>query len=234
LKFGVKYTAEGVVRLLHRLKFSYKKSRQIPCEGSNVQQLNFIKIFNDLNNYKSKKEAIYFSDAVHPQHNTRTSYGWIKTGKDKEIPSVSGRNRLNLNGLLNANDVTDIIVQACETVNYQSIIEIYKELELRNPDKEKIFVICDNAKYYKNKELQKWLSTSKIEQFFLPPYSPNLNIIERLWKFLRKEVIDSTFYRKFEDFRNSILDFFKNIKNYESELSSLLTLNFELKNANQF
>ncbi|MFZ1454405.1 MAG: transposase, partial [Saprospiraceae bacterium] len=51
-------------------------------------------------------------------------------------------------------------------------------------------IICKiNSRRYKNKELKEWLKDTKIEQVFLPPYSPNLNIIERLWKFLKKKVI---------------------------------------------
>ncbi|MFN8578772.1 MAG: hypothetical protein U0354_18235 [Candidatus Sericytochromatia bacterium] len=53
-------------------------------------------------------------------------------GEEKEIKAVSGRQRLNINGLLNANDVTDIIAIESPTINMQSTIELYKELELRN------------------------------------------------------------------------------------------------------
>ena len=85
---------------------------------------------------------------------------------------------------------------------------------------------CDNARYYKNKALNEWLLSTKIVQIFLPPYSPNLNIIERLWKFLKKEVINTTFYRTFDEFKNGISNFFKNIKNYQDKLETLLTNNF--------
>ena len=65
-----------------------------------------------------------------------------------------------------------------------------------------------------------------IVQVFLPPYSPNINLIERLWKFMRKKAIDPIFYRTKEKFRLGILSFFENIAQYETELKSLLTLNF--------
>lgn len=231
-KYGVKYTSRGMVNLLRRIGFVYKKTTQDPCKYDIEEQKKFVRKFYERNNNLKETESIYYSDAVHPQHNTKTSYCWIKKGEEKEIKSVSGRQRININGLLNANDVTDIITITSNTINYQSTIELYKKLLDLNQDKEKIYVICDNARYYKNKELKKWLEDTKIVQIFLPPYSPNLNIIERLWKFLKNEVINSTFYRTFAEFKNGISNFFNNIENYQDELKTLLTNKFHIKTAN--
>jgi transposase len=86
----------------------------------------------------------------------------------------------------------------------------------------------DNARYYRNKKLMEWLETTKIKPVFLPPYSPNLNLIERLWKFMRKKVINTCFYRTKDKFRMAILEFFENIDQYKLELETLMTLNFRL------
>ena len=91
-------------------------------------------------------------------------------------------------------------------------------------------IISDNAKYYKNKKLNEWLEGTKIVQESLPPYSPNLNLIERVWRFLHKKVIDTKFYRTKAEFREAINNFFKNIGLYKSELESLLTFNYRLAN----
>ena len=61
---------------------------------------------------------------------------------------------------------------------------------------------------------------------FLPPYSPNLNLIERLWKMLRKKVINTRFYRTKKKFKRAVMNFFEHIADYKEELESLLTLNF--------
>ncbi|MBS5552872.1 MAG: transposase [Bacteroides sp.] len=82
-----------------------------------------------------------------------------------------------------------------------------------------------------SKELKKWVEGTRIRQIFLPPYSPNLNLIERLWKFLRKKVINTGFYRTKEKFRQAINRFFENIGDYKEELESLLTLKFRLCNS---
>jgi len=74
--------------------------------------------------------------------------------------------------------------------------------------------------------VRKFLTTSKVKMLFLPPYSPNLTLIERLWRFLKKIVLYNQYYEKFADFKQAILNFFKNIKQYKAELGSLTTLKF--------
>jgi transposase len=227
-KFGKIYTCQGLVPLLHRLGFSYKKTKLVPCQADIDQQKAFVENLQPLLANMPANQAIYFVDAVHLQHNTRSTYGWIKKGEEKEIPSVSGRQRLHLNGALNACNPSEIILREDMCINAQSTLALYKQIEAQNPDKEKIYIICDNARYYKNKALQEALNDSKIQQIFLPAYSPNLNLIERLWKFMRKKVIDSYFYRHFDEFRQKILHFFQHIHLYKQELDSLISWNFHI------
>lgn len=230
-KFGVFYTSEGLVPLLHRLGFVYKKTKQVPCEANLEQQSEFLAKVEDLLVNLAPEEAVFFADAVHPQHNTRSTYGWIAKGSEREVLSVSGRKRININGVVNAKAPTEVLVLEAASINAQNTWELYQKLEAAYPQKEKIYVICDNARYYKNKELQKKLLNSRIEQLFLPPYSPNLNLIERLWKFMRKKVIDNNFTRNFDDFRQKIHAFFQNIAQYKKELETLLIPHFHLPNS---
>jgi len=227
--FEITYTEQGMIRLLHDLGFSYKKTKSIPCEASKEKQETFLK---DLDLYLSEQNtATYYTDGVHPTHNTRSLYGWISTGKEFEIPTVSGRDRININGAVEASNPTDVIIEVSETINAESTKLLYQKIIEANLDKDKIYIISDNARYYRNKELAKWIENTKIIQVFLPPYSPNLNLIERLWKFMRKKAIDPIFYRTKEKFREGILLFFKNIENYKIELETLLTLNFRVINS---
>ena len=62
----------------------------------------------------------------------------------------------------------------------------------------------------------------------MPPYSPNLNLIERLWKFMKKKITYDQYYEKFSVFREEIMEFFENIKEYRLELESLMTEKFQL------
>lgn len=231
-KFDKTYTYQGLAPLLKRLGFSYKKTKLVPCAADLEKQAAFVKDFEMLMSAISDQEACYFVDAVHPQHNTRPAYAWIRTGQEREIPSNSGRKRLNLNGALNAQNPSDVIMVESERINAQSTWELYQKLEEKQPDKECIYAISDQARYYKNKELKEKLKESRVKQIFLPAYSPNLNLIERLWKFLRKEAIDTEFCRTFEEFRQKILDFFYHIGIHSEELERLISWNFHIPKSN--
>ena len=229
--FSVEYTSKGVVKLLHRLGFVYKKTSVVPSKGDAEAQRKFLEEFQALMDGLGPEQVVYFNDGVHPQHNTRADYGWIPKGKTFEMPSNPGRRRINLNGALNAKDATDIVIREEERINAESVKKLWDTLGERNPGKT-IYNICDNAPYYHSKEIKQYLiDNPKVRIIYLPAYSPNLNLIERLWKFLRKQVTSYYFYEHYAEFRQAILDFFHHIKNYKSELESLLTLKFRVISA---
>jgi transposase len=144
---------------------------------------------------------------------------WIKRGVKKEVPTNSGRQRINLNGAMNAHQPDDVEVVEAEIINAQATRELLEKLLKKNIDKERIYVLGDNARYYTNRELKEWLEQNpKIQLLHIPPYSPNLNLIERLWKFMRKKIINLHYYPTFEEFRKAIHDFFAQLKQYKEEL----------------
>lgn len=226
--FGVEYSLSAVHLILKKLNFVYKKTSEVPSNFKEEEQDAFLAQLVPFLDEIGPQEAIYFVDAVHPQHNTRSTYAWIKRGEKKVVPTNSGRRRININGALNAHKPQEVIIVEADTINAQATIELYEKIQLANLDKEQVFVIGDNARYYRNVELQAWLDKNpRIIQLFLPTYSPNLNLIERLWKFLRKKVINTKFYQTFEGFRKAILTFFDNIDSYKDELQTLITFNFQ-------
>jgi transposase len=82
---------------------------------------------------------------------------------------------------------------------------------LTKQEKGRIYIILDNAMYYRSKVVKNFLEeNSRIVFKFSPPYSPNLNIIERLWRILKKKVVYNKFYLKFEDFKKAVDGFFEN------------------------
>ena len=221
-KYGLKFTASGMRDLLHRLGFVYKKPKVVPGKANVELQLAFMVLLNQLKSTLGESDRIYFVDASHPQHNSMPSYGWIKKGDKKELKTNSGRQRLNLHGAVDPESL-HCIVREDPTIDSESTLRLIKEIERKNPLAEKIYMIVDNASYYHSEIVTEYLSTSKVEFVYLPPYSPNLNLIERLWKFFRKEVMYNNYYEHFIEFKESALIFFKNIRIYKKELRSLLS-----------
>ena len=75
--FGIEYAHSGCIQLLHRLGFDYKKPQKVAGEADVAAQEQFINHYNSLANSLANDEAIYFADAVHPEHQSRPSYGWF-------------------------------------------------------------------------------------------------------------------------------------------------------------
>ena len=229
-KNGVSYTVSGMTDLLHRLKFTYKKSKLVPAKADKKKQEQFLVQLEDIKSSKGENDPILYMDGVHPQHNTMLAYGWIKRGQDNIVKSNSGRQRVNINGALDS-ETHAVITREDESINAISTIELLKKIEAAYPLAIIIYVICDNARYYRSKLVSQFLETSKIQLVFLPSYSPNLNLIERLWKFMKKKILYNKYYEKFDTFKEVTLGFFENIQQYKPELDSLLTNNFRLLSA---
>lgn len=228
--YDISYTVSGMTDLLHRLDFTYKKSKLVPAKADKKKQEDFLGQLTNLQESKGDKDPILYMDGVHPQHNTMLAYGWIKKGKENIIKSNTGRQRININGALNA-ETHNVIVREDASINATSTIDLLKKIETAYPEASHIYVVCDNAKYYRSKLVTQFLETSRVKLVFLPPYSPNLNLIERLWKFMKKKVLYNQYYEKFDEFKEATLGFFENIEQHKAELESLLTNNFRVLDA---
>jgi transposase len=151
------------------------------------------------------------------------------------MPTPTGRNRYNVLGALNA--MTRELITICnETyINACSICELLKEIRRRNLGETPITLILDNARYQRCQIVMDLAEELKIELLFLPSYSPNLNLIERLWKWVKKDCLYCKYYESFLDFKEAIESTLNKAisETGKEELKTLLTLNFQLyKDAN--
>lgn len=194
-------------------------------------QQKFIKyIIKTIKKAEKENNVAVFLDPTHQIYNAVNGYCWQKKGKagTKTVSSNSGRKRINVIGALNAvtHQPTTLITE--DNCDKEIIKSFLKEIRKDYYNAKKIYIFLDNARYSRNKEVVKEAKNLNIKLIFLPPYSPNLNLIERLWKFFKKKVKMNIYYDTFEKFKDSVFNFFKNIKQYETELKTLLTLKFEI------
>jgi len=227
-EFGVLYSVQGMTDLLARLDYVYKKPRRLPGKHPDVQtQLAFQAQYEALKESKGKHDPIYFMDGTHPQHNSVAAYGWIKRGTDNTLESNTGRKRVNINGAIDIQRL-DVVTEFGEAVNAQSTLALFEKIESRHPRATRIYIFSDNARYYRCRLVREYLETSRIELVFLPPYCPNLNLIERLWKYFRKQVLYNKYYERFADFETACQSFFGRIKAHAEALRTLLAENFQI------
>lgn len=226
--YGKTYSLNGVTKLLHRMGFTYKKPKVVPGNVSASAQKAFLNTYYALKETLGEKDHIYFSDATHPTHNTKPSYGWIKRGKKNDIyiKSNTGRGRINLLGALDIDDKTAVVIEE-KTIDANPVIALLNSVKKKQPQG-KVYLVVDNAKYHYARRVNNWLlHHSRFKLIFLPPYSPNLNIIERLWRFFHQKVTNNHYFESFKEFKEQSLAFFKNLNQYKPELETLLTENLQ-------
>jgi transposase len=205
-KYGIEYSVPGMTRWLKEHGFVYKEPVAVPGKLDPEKQEAFIKKYEDLKANLPEDEEIYFIDAVHPAHQSQTASGWIKKGETKTLPTTNKQKRVHFIGAL-ALSKMEIVAKEYSTVNGENMIDFLKNLEISS-SASRIHIICDNGRANKNKEVQEYLKTSKIEIHYLPPYSPNLNAIERLWKVMRELKTYNRCYGSFAEFTEAIRNFF--------------------------
>jgi len=112
-------------------------------------------------------------------------------------------------------------------INAQSVCQLLLKLRLVCPD-ELITLVLDNARYQHCRLVMDVAHRLEIELLFLPPYSPNLNLIERLWKFVKKECLYARYYPSFDAFKNAISTCLAQTQGqHKAKLATLLSLNFQ-------
>lgn len=167
---------------------------------------------------------------MHQIHNNDNDYAWqIKGGEGtKRVRANTGRRRLNILGAYNPvffTPTTFVTETNCDQETMQSFFGVIRETY---PTQTNIIVYLDNARYQRAYEVQRKAQEYNIELKYLPPYAPNLNLIERLWRWSKKHLFKNTYYPSFEEFYDTIITFFQHPEQFRDELEKLMTLNFEI------
>jgi transposase len=207
---GQSYSPSGAAKLMRRLWFAYKKPQLLPAQADEAKQAAFIAQYEALMNGLAADEMVVFSDAVHPEHQSRPAHGWFPKWQKTALKATSGRKRLNIQGALNLETFQFTFVEG-EKINAQTTRQMLAKLERNNQTMTTIHVFVDNARYHHAKILQPWLDSPerRVKLHFLPAYAPHLNPIERLWGVMHDWVTHNRHYATFNQFTEAIFDFFR-------------------------
>ncbi len=203
------------------------KTGSIPCKADPVVQKEFMTTTIEpvISAAKRGEVELYYVDAAHFVLGAFLGYLWSK--ERVFIRTPSGRKRYNVLGAYHAIHGTMVTVTNATYINSSSVVELLGKLSLLHPDRV-IKVVLDNAAYQRCYWVRMYAAVLGIELVFLPSYSPNLNLIERYWKFLKKKCLYNQFYSDFESFCNAIDECLANSsKKFANELKTLMTLKFQ-------
>lgn len=228
--YQIRFSISGLNKWLHHQGFSYKKPKGVPHKFDRKKQSEFIEMYDALK-AQVTDEPILFIDAMHPTQATKLSGGWIKTGHDKSIKTTGSRTRLNIVGAIDLKDISTATVNRFEKVNSESMQMFFETIRLKYPAKKTIHLILDGAGYHQAKDLKSKAIELNILLYYLPPYSPNLNPIERLWKVMNEHVRNNQYFSTAKEFRDKIDNFFENtLPQIGDGLKSRINDNFQVLN----
>jgi transposase len=169
----------------------------------------------------------YFADAAHFVMGGVMGSVWSKERVFVQTPS--GRKRLNVLGAINPLTQELLTVVNEDYINATSVCELLQKVRKAHPDRDiPVKLVMDNARYQRCKLVDAEAKLLGIEIVFLPPYSPHFNLIERLWKFVKKTCLYSCYYHDFESYKRSILDCLANTNlAHKDKLKKLLNPKFQ-------
>jgi transposase len=177
---------------------------------------------------KANKRTVYFVDAVHFVHGAFLGCLWCLVRMF--IPTPSGRQRYNVLGAINA--ISHELETVCneQYINSLSVCELLNKIKNKITDEFPVTLVMDNARYQRCDLVTNLAKKLNIEILFLPSYSPNLNIIERLWKWTKKDSLNCEYHKTFSEFKDAINNSLAKLsqKEYKEEFDSFLNLKFQL------
>jgi transposase len=230
---GIKRSPTQIQLFIKKLNYRYLKMGSIPGNGDGEDEKreemreDFKKkeLEPRLEQAKKGERIVLFVDAVHFIFSTLLGSIWCKTRCF--LRSQAGRKRYSILGAINAISKKMTYFSTDATVNAKSVCKLLKMIYLEYYGSP-ITIVLDNARYQHCKLVKRYARVLGIELLFLPAYSPNLNIIERFWKYTKKKILYSIFHENYEIFKNRIDNCIKDafIKDAE-KLNSLLTLKFQ-------
>ena len=224
---GVRRKPSQVRRFLKHLGMAPRRMAAVPAKADVKAQREFHDhvLQPKLEEAKAGQRTVYFVDAAHFVLRPFLGIVWCFTRLFLKAPS--GRQRFNVLGALNA--LPQEVVTVCNDtyITAQQVCELLDKLAVLNPGR-LISLFLDNARYQRCAKVQEHAGRLGIELLFLPSYSPNLNLIERFWKFVKKGCLYSQYYPAFAEFKKAISECIQKAPlQHKSRLQSLLALRFQ-------
>jgi transposase len=224
---GVKRGPTQVRQFLKGLGLKFRKVGMIPAKADAEVQAKFLdeKLWPRLKQAQRLRRVVCFVDAAHFVHAPFLGYLWCFVRLLVRGPS--GRKRFNVLGAIDAvtHELTTVVNDT--VIDARAICELLRKLSVRYAGSP-LTLVLDNARYQKCALVQQLAQELRIELLYLPAYSPNLNLIERLWKFVKKECLSCRYYEDFARFKVAITECLEGVEGkHKAAIASLLTLNFQ-------
>jgi transposase len=231
---GIRRGPTQVRRFLRRLGLAPRRVAAVPlppqatAEDHARQQRQFLaeNLEPVLAEARAGRRDVYFVDAAHFVY--AAFLGWLWCATRWFVRAASGRKRYNVLGAVHAVSHRFLRVANHSYINAESVCALLRAVAAAGVGRP-ITVVLDNARYQKCAVVQGLAVSLGITLLYLPSYSPNLNLIERVWRFVKKESLRAVYHATYEEFTAAIDQCLATlVTTHKAEMDSLLTHNFQI------
>jgi transposase len=229
-QFRVTYTVEAVRQLLHRQGLRLLRPKVQPGKPpSEVEQREFVTNYEQMKAECRPGTVFLYLDAMHLVHQNEPGLCWGDPKDPPVIKTNSGRKRLNILGGYNPADFSLLHVTGEASCNADRVVEFLDLVARQHADAPEVIMFSDNAKYFYAASVREWIEAHPTMWLCpLPPYAPNLNLIERLWKCVKEHLVRNTYYEKYKTFRAHVFRFLNHLEDHVEELKTLMVEKFQI------
>ena len=224
----IKISESQARRFMKRIGMKLRKTGSMPGKADPQLQFEFYtnELLPKLEEASKGERKVFFVDAAHFVLGAFIGMLWCFSRVF--VKTSTGRERYNVLGAIDSHNQELISVRTTDNINSFKVVELMDLIKEKHPNKP-VSLVMDNARYQRAKIVQEHAEKIGIELVFLPAYSPNLNLIERLWKLTKKRCLTNRYYTDFKRFSSAIDQCLDDLQTtLKDELKSLMTLNFQL------
>lgn len=204
-------------RLLRKLGYTLQRPQTKPS-GSNPELQEAFK--KKLMSFRD--HDIWYQDEVHFYRSSTICRMWSKKGKQPQVKSAPTKEKIAFSGFINPKKGT-LITNECDRFNFETIMQSVRSFLKHLKGKKKLLVVLDNASWHKKavRLMSGDPDFARVKFLFLPPYSPELNPIERVWRITRRERTHNRFFAKLNDLKLVLTTYFDKFRGPNAKLKSL-------------
>jgi transposase len=229
-QFRVTYTIEAVRQILH--KQGLKRLRPTVQPGkppSEDAQRAFVTKYDTMKAESEPGTVFVFGDAMHLVHQNEPGFCWGDPNDPPVIKTNRGRKRLNILGAYNPVEHSLVHLTGEANCDAFRVIEFFERVEKASLSVPPIVLFVDHANYFKATLVEEGLQQHpRLQVKPLPSYAPNVNLIERFWKFAKDKLVKNTYYEKYTTFRAHVFRFLNHVDGYLEELKTLMVEKFQI------
>lgn len=225
---GIRLSDSQARRIMIQIGLKFRKCAGVPGKADPQMQFDFLQdeLLPRLEEARNGERRVFFVDAAHFVLGAFLGMIWSFTRIF--VPSGCGRQRYNVLGAVETRDHDFVSIRTTGSVNADTVCELVRKLDQAYPGEE-ITLVMDNARYQRNKKVFAAAQKYGIELLFLPSYSPNLNLIERVWRLVKARCLRNRYFDDFSKFIGAIDEFIDSLSGENRAcLQSLVTENFQL------